>query len=275
VRQQTTITSEELVDWIKQIPALKQVVMLDTCAAGAAQEQLKLIDKREASGDAIRAIDRAKDRTGSYILMGSAADAVSYEASQFGQGLLTYALLKGMKGGALRNDEFVDVSKLFQFARDEVEQLAHNIGGIQKPIIFAPKDESFEVGQLKGEDKQRIVLATPRPMILRPRFLDAEADDDTLDLMKLLRARLRDESFATARGSGQPAMVFVDDEEFPGGIRPTGRYTVSGTNVVVTMRLRRDGAEIGNTQVVGSKADLAALADKMVQAVKEMIGKAP
>lgn len=275
VRQQTTITSEELVDWIKGIPALKQVVMLDTCAAGAAQERLKLIDKREASGDAIRAIDRAKDRTGSYILMGSAADAVSYEASQFGQGLLTYALLKGMKGGALRNDEFVDVSKLFQFARDEVEQLAHNIGGIQKPIIFAPKDESFEVGQLKGEDKQRIVLATPRPMILRPRFLDAEADDDTLDLMKLLRARLRDESFAAARGSGQAAMVFVDDEEFPGGIRPTGRYTVTGANVVVTMRLRRDGVEIGNTQVVGSKADLAALADKMIQAVKEMIGKPP
>jgi hypothetical protein len=249
--------------------------MLDTCAAGAAQERLKLIDKREASGDAIRAIDRAKDRTGSYILMGSAADAVSYEASQFGQGLLTYALLKGMKGGALRNDEFVDVSKLFQFARDEVEHLAQNIGGIQKPIIFAPKDESFEVGQLKGEDKQRIVLAMPRPMILRPRFLDAEADDDTLDLMKLLRARLRDENFAVARGTGAAAMVFVDDEEFPGGIRPTGRYVISGDVVTVTLRLRRDGAEIGNSQVDGSKSDLPGLADKMIQALKEMIGKSP
>ncbi|MGH9883231.1 MAG: caspase family protein, partial [Pyrinomonadaceae bacterium] len=116
VLKQTTITSEELVEWIKQIPALKQVIMLDTCAAGAAQGQLKLVDTREASGDAIRAIDRAKDRTGSHILMGSAADAVSYEASRYGQGLLTYALLKGMKGPALRNDEFVDVRKLFGFA---------------------------------------------------------------------------------------------------------------------------------------------------------------
>ena len=271
VRQQTTITSEELVDWIKQIPALKQVVVLDTCAAGAAKEQLKLVDKRDASGDAIRAIDRAKDRTGSYILMGSAADAVSYEASQYGQGLLTYALLKGMKGGALRNDEFIDVSKLFQFAREEVEQLAQNIGGIQKPIIFAPKDDSFEVGQLKGEDRQKIVLAAPRPMILRPRFFDADADDDTLDLMKVFRARLRDESFATGRGATGAALVFVDDEEFPGGIRPTGRYAVSGDSVTVTLRLRRDGVEIGNTQVVGSKADLAGLAEKMIQRMKEMI----
>ena len=105
VRKQQTITSEELMEWIKQIPTLKQAVMLDTCAAGAAQGQLTLAVLRDASGDAIRAIERAKDRTGSHILMGSAADAVSYEASQYGQGLLTYALLKGMKGPALNNDE--------------------------------------------------------------------------------------------------------------------------------------------------------------------------
>ena len=274
VRQQTTISSEELVDWIKQIPALKQVVMLDTCAAGAAQQQLKLVDKREASGDAIRAIDRAKDRTGSYILMGSAADAVSYEASQYGQGLLTYALLKGMKGGALRNDEFVDVSKLFQFAREEVEQLAQHIGGIQKPIIFAPKDDSFEVGQLKQDDKLKIFLATPRPLILRPRFFDADADDDTLNLMKVLRAKLRDESFVSGRGAVAP-MIFVDDEEFPGGIRPTGRYTISGNAVTVTLRLRRDGVEIASAQIAGSRNDLPGLVEKIIEVLKEKIAKVP
>jgi len=272
VRKQETITSEELVDWIKQIPALKQVVMLDTCAAGAAQAQLKLVDKRDASGDAIRAIDRAKDRTGSYILMGSAADAVSYEASQYGQGLLTYALLKGMKGAALRNDEFIDVSKLFLYAREEVEQLAKNVGGIQRPIIFSPKDDSFEVGQLNKEDKLRIFLATPKPMILRPRFFDAQADDDTLDLMKVLRARLRDESFITSRGGNQSALVFVDDDEFPGGIRPTGRYTIEGSKVTVTLRLRRDGLEIGSPQTItGTKDDLPDLATKVLEVVKEAI----
>jgi hypothetical protein len=271
VLKQQTITSEELVDWIKQIPALKQVVVLDTCAAGAAQAQLKLVDRREASGDAIRAIDRAKDRTGSYILMGSASDAVSYEASRYGQGLLTYALLKGMKGAALSNDEFIDVAKLFQYAREEVEQLARNIGGIQRPIIFSPKDDSFEVGQLTVADKLKILLATPKPMILRPRFFDAQADDDTLDLMKALRARLRDESFVAGRGASTD-LVFVDDEEFPGGIRPTGRYTVEGNKVTVTLRLRRDGVEIGSPQtVVGTKEDVPGLAAKVLEAVKEAI----
>jgi hypothetical protein len=44
-----------------------------------------------------------------------------------------------MKGAALRNDEFVDVSKLFQYAREEVEQLAQNIGGIQNRLSLHQK----------------------------------------------------------------------------------------------------------------------------------------
>ena len=270
VLKRTTITSEELVEWIKEIPALKQAIILDTCAAGAAQGQLKLIDKREASGDAIRAIDRAKDRTGSHILMGSAADAISYEASQYSQGLLTYALLKGMKGPALINDEYVDISRLFRYAREEVEQLAKYIGGIQKPIIFAPNAESFEVGQLKIEDKQKIALAAPKPMILRPLFFDAQADDDTLGLMKTLRALLRDEGFVTGRGASEDGLVFVDDEEFPGGIRPTGRYSVEGDQVTLMLRLRRDGIEIASAHVTGTKKDLAA---KVLEAVKVAVKK--
>lgn len=268
VRKQQTITSEELVDWIKQIPANKQAVMLDTCAAGAAKGYLTMAAMRDASGDAIRAIERAKDRTGSHILMGSAADAVSYEASQYGQGLLTYALLKGMKGPALRDDKLVDISRLFRFAREEVEQLAKNVDKMQKPIIFAPNDDSFDVGQLNLEDKQKIALAAPKPMILRPRFLDSQAGDDTIDLMKTVRELLRDETFVTGRGATEPALIFVDDDEFPGGIRPTGGYTIEGNKVTVTLRLRRDGIDIFSAPVTGTKDEVAA---KVIEAIKAAI----
>jgi len=270
VRKQATVTSEELVEWIKQIPANKQALILDTCAAGAAQGQLTLAAMRNASGDAIRAIERAKDRTGSYILMGSAADAVSYESSQFGQGFLTYSLLKGMKGPALRDDTLVDISRLFRFAREEVEQLARNIEKIQKPIIFAPKDDTFDVGQLNLEDRQSISLAAPKPIILRPLLVDAQADDDTLGMMRNLRELLRDETLGTGGGAAEAVLVFVDVEDFPGGIRPTGRYSVDGDNVSVLLRLRRDGTDIVTVPVNGTKANLAA---KLMEAIKAAIRK--
>ena len=271
VRRQTTITSDELTDWIKQIPALKQVLILDTCAAGAAQAQLRLVDKRSLSGDAIRALDRTMTRTGSYILMGSAADAPSYEASQYGQGLLTYALLKGMNGPALKNDEFVDVSRLFQYARDEVEHLAKDVGGIQKPVAFSPKDDSFEVGQLTKEDRQKIPVTTPKPMILRPRFFEVTTGDDTLDLMKALRARLRDESFVATRGHSQATLVFVDDDDFPGGIRPTGTYTIEGDQVTINLFLRREGTTIGRFPISGAKGDLVGLTAQIIERLKDAI----
>ncbi len=109
-------------------------------------------------------------------------------------------------------------------------------------------------------------------MILRPRFLDAEVGDDTLDLMRILRASLRDETFSAGRGESA-VLLFVDDEEFPGAIRPTGTYTVAGPGVTVKLSLRRDGVTISSFQISGTKEDVGGLAAKILEAVKEAIRK--
>jgi hypothetical protein len=268
VRRQRTITSDDLVEWIKVIPANKQAVMLDTCAAGAAQDQLITL-ARAATGDAVRAIELAMDRTGSHFLMGSAADAESFETSEYGQGLLTYALLKGIKGEALDDAGIVDVDKLFRFARDEVEKLAKNIDKIQKPKVSAPKGDTFPVGRLTKEDAEKIVLATKKLMILRPRFQEEQTDDDILDLMKKMRELLRDET-SPEPGAGEAAFGFSNTEDFPGGIRPIGRYSVEGNKVTVVLRLRRDGVEIAKAQVIGTKDDVA---QKVIAVIKAAIKK--
>lgn len=98
VREKVALSSQELTEAIKQIPALKQVLILDTCASGRLVQEL--IEKRDISSSQIRALERVKDRTGMYVLSGCAADAVSCEASSYGQGLLTHSLLLGMRGAA-------------------------------------------------------------------------------------------------------------------------------------------------------------------------------
>src|SRR6185295_17567622 len=209
VRESTTISSTELTEWLTQhewikgekgMKALKQVMVLDTCASGVAGEQFNLMAKKELSSDQVRAIERLKNRTGFVVLMGSSADAPSYEASRYGQGLLTYALLQGMRGGALRDGEFVDVQKLFQYAADEVPKLAENVGGIQRPIISTPLGgASFDLGQLKNDDRVSIPIATVKPILLRPRFSTGEEGDDTLNLIEGLSKRLEDASYANRR----------------------------------------------------------------------------
>jgi hypothetical protein len=265
-----TVTSSELVDWIKQIPALKQVMLLDTCAAGAAAA--KLIEHRDLSGDQVRALERLKDRTGFHVLLGCAADRVSYEASQYSQGLLTYSLLQGMAGAKLREGEYVDVSGLFQYAADEVPQLARGIGGVRKPLVMAPRGTSFDIGRLVEADRKGLLLARPKPLIVRPLLSNAEDGDDNLKLASLVRNRLADDGFSSTRGTAGTT-VFVDADEMPGAVRPAGTYTIDGKKVSVRLVLKQDGQILNKVTVAGSTDDLQALTVEIAGAIKEGIRK--
>ena len=275
VREASSITSEEMVDWIKQIPALKQVMVLDTCAAGAALG--KLTESRNLSGEQIRAIDRLKDRTGFHVLMGAAADKVSYEATQYSQGLLTYALLEGMKGAALRSDDIVDDVKLFQYAANRVPELARAIklGGIQEPRIAAPKGaEGFYIGQMKLADKTAISLAKSRPLILRPNFIDPQERFDTLELTTLVRQKLDLASYAASRGQTETAgVVYVDADELPTAYLPVGTYRIEGNEVTITVDLRQDKKRIASFEVSGAKDKAADLAAEIVRQITQALQK--
>ena len=260
------VTSSELVDWIKKIPALKQVMLLDTCAAGAAAT--KLLEHRDLSGDQIRALGRLKERTGFHVLMGCSADRVSYEASEYSQGLLTYSLLKGMAGAKLREGEYVDVSGLFQYAADEVPQLARGIGGVQKPLVIAPRGTSFDIGRLVEADRKALPLAKPQPLILRPLLSNAEDGDDNLKLAGLVRKQLADDSFITPR-STDITTVYVDADEMAGAVRPAGTYTVDGKKVSVRLVLKRDDKTLNKVTVDGSIDDLAGLTIMIVEAIRK------
>lgn len=267
IRAQTAVTSDELVDWIKKIPARHQVMILDTCAAGAAAA--KLVEKRDVPGDQVRALDQLKDRTGFYVLMGSAADAASYEASLYGQGLLTYSLLAGMKGAALKNDVDIDVSKLFQFAVDDVPGLARGIGGVQRPLTIMPTGgASFDVGELLPDDQKQIQLATPKPTILRPQLVNAEGPDD-LELAAAVRSELRNRTDVSTRGGPLPDAVFVDADEMPGAIRVSGTYVVEDKKVTAQLWLALDKQKT-HVVIEGSIDNIADLAAKITSAILDV-----
>jgi len=242
--------------------------MLDTCAAGAAQEPL-IAAARASPGDARRAIELAMDRTGSHFLMGSAGDKQAFETSEYNHGLLTYALLNGIKSEALDDAGIVDINRLFRFAREEVERLARGIDKIQKPMISAPKGDSFAVGWVTKEDALKIVLVTPRPLILSPLFQESQKFGDPIGLMRDLRELLRDET-ATEIGTGQAPFHFSSIEERQGGIKPVGQYKLAGDNVMLELRLLQDNVEIFKAQLTGTKKDIA---HKVMEAIKAEIKK--
>lgn len=270
-RRAMAVSSDELKDMMRQNKALKQVLILDTCAAGAASGSF--VAKRDVPADQIGALERLKDNTGFYILMGSAADSVSYEASQYGQGLLTYSLLQGMKGARLREDQFADVELLFGYAKDTVGSLAKHIGGIQRPETIMPDaSRSFDIGEFTAAERQKIVtLTNPVPLVLRPRLTNPRLKYDNLGLERIFRSELRKESLVV-RGI-VPRLMFVESDEMPDAYLPSGDYSIEGETITINLILVRNdqpvGAEIIVTGNITDKKDLMQrLIDRIAAASK-------
>ena len=267
VRRQTAVSSRELTALINRVPATRrQVLILDTCASGRAIE--KLTEERQVPSSQIRALDRVKDRTGMFVLAGCAADSVSFEATRYGQGLLTYSLLLGMRGGALRDDEYIDVESLFGFAADQVPLMAEDLGGIQRPLIAVPRGgASFDIGRVPPERRHEIPLEPVKPVFVRPAFMDRRSRT-AHELVRAVSDALRDASASR----GEQSLVFVDAAEMPSAYELSGTYAVEGDTAEVEVFVWQGEREVATFRISGDNDALPALATQIVHRARAAIG---
>ncbi|MCO6479377.1 MAG: caspase family protein [Phaeodactylibacter sp.] len=265
VRNSRTISSSELTKWINDIPALKQVMILDACNSGKVVESLATGTKTLNSSQ-IRALDRMKDRTGMYVLAGSAADKVSYEASQYGQGLLTYSILEAMSGLKLWEGQYVDVMTLFQYARDKVPELARTIGGIQTPMMAFPGGgQSFPIGIVN--DQVKIPVAQVKPVFVRNTFMDEVLLNDHLGLTRNMEQQFQEIS---AKGAGAE-LIYVDIPQFPNAFAIRGLYRVEGEQVIGRARLFRGERALGEILFRGKKERPEEMVEQIMEQALEAI----
>jgi hypothetical protein len=271
VRRNTTISSTEIREWLKQSPAYKKVLIFDACNSGQIIDDIAAASK-ELNGSQIRALDQMSDRAGTYLLAGSASDMVSYEASNYGHGLLTYALLKGMRGAAVRVDEensaahFVNVTELFDYAQLEVTKLAADINGVQQPQLNYPvRAGTFAVGIFN--ENTSIPLDAAKPTVLSSR-IEADAFGDELGLERELNEMLQSEKSRVSAAR----YVYVPGKKLPNAYQVRGRYSVDGNVVTMKASLIKDDKAVATLAVEpGPKGVIAEnIHVALVRALKDM-----
>jgi WD40 repeat protein/uncharacterized caspase-like protein len=270
IRTATTISGDELLKWIKDIAPFSKALVLDTCAAGAAVESLtgKRSDPEETVR--VRAIEHLKDTTGFFILMGSAGDRVSYEATPYRQGLLTYSLLEAFKGAKLHDGGYANVGQLFEYSQDRVPSIARSLDLSQQPRFLAPEVGSpFDFALYTTTEQQLFQLRSPSPLILRASLQNRDLGYDNLKLLPLFNKALLAASVSSG-GDSQPSLVFVDASEMQDALIPSGSYTVAANQVTIKLNLIRNEQPAATLTVEGIVTDeqsKAELIHKLVAAV--------
>lgn len=250
-RKERAVSATELEDALREIPARRRVLVLDTCRSGAATA--KLGGRGDDVGDYKRVVARVRQALSTYVLAGCAADRLSYEAKDYAHGLLTYALLEGMKtapAGAVREGDVLEASGLLIYAARRVPQMAKGVGKSQDPLLTVPDNATpIDVGRLTAPVRAAIVLKGGKPAFGRPSVELKSVPDDPLGL-----AREVEQALIAAARAGEGPIRYHEGQDGPGVVRLSGRYTVEGAQVRMTMYVRRLTA--GEPEALGTPVDL-------------------
>ena len=258
------IAQDSLQEWIRQIKARKRILILDACNSGSVVEKLEP-GAKELNSDQRRALERINDRSGMFVLAGSAGDKSSYEASSYGHGLLTYSLLNGMMAVAAKKGNFVEVGDLFAFVEDDVPVLAKNINRVQKPEVI--KAESYPIGII--DKNVTIKMPTERPVFVRANFIYTRKAKDLLELSPLFNAELERVS-----AEKNASLVFWDVASYAGKYYYLGgEYQAVGENISGTAYLYLENEELHTFPFSGSKTGLEKMVKDLVFEVREYLLK--
>ncbi len=275
------ISTAELIEWIKpqNIKAQKRILIFDACNSGAAindfvnignADQGYIAARSDDNIQQIKAIDKLNEKSGLFILSASASNQRAYEMGKYSQGLLTYSLLQAIKlqPDILDEGKYLDISRWFNAAEKTVSNETVKVGARQQPQIVS--NTNFTLGVVDDEIRKGIVLPNEKPLFVACNFQNADENimADDLGLNKLTEKQLNDISTG-----GTDAPISYVQGNFSDAYTLTGRYTVTGNDILIKVLIRKDNVTKYSLQLLGAKDNLEFLAKLVVTSSIEKITK--
>jgi uncharacterized caspase-like protein len=120
----SALSSAELQEWSRQIPAQKQLFILDACQSAGALGNVAVRGAAEQ-----KAIAQLARSSGTHWLTAAGSEQFATEFEQLGHGAFTYVLLEGLNGRADSGDGRVSVRELSAFLDSEVPEVTQKHKG--------------------------------------------------------------------------------------------------------------------------------------------------
>ena len=140
--EREAIEASMLQDKLKQIKALKQLIVMDACQSGGSVE---LLATRGAGEE--KAIAQLSRSAGIHVMASAGSEQFATEFSELGHGLFTYVLIKALRGEAdgAPKDGKVTIYELKSYIDDQVPEMTRQLKGKpQYPYTFS-RGQDFPV----------------------------------------------------------------------------------------------------------------------------------
>ncbi|HEY9045555.1 MAG TPA: caspase family protein [Ohtaekwangia sp.] len=136
------IEASVLQEKLKQIKALKQLIVMDACQSGGSVE---LLATRGAGEE--KAIAQLSRSAGIHVMASAGSEQFATEFAELGHGLFTYVLIKALQGAAdgAPKDGKVTIYELKSYIDDQVPEMTRQLKGKpQYPYTFS-RGQDFPV----------------------------------------------------------------------------------------------------------------------------------
>jgi len=133
---------------LKHAPALKSLIILDTCASGLTAETRGMAEKTS--------IERLKRDVGKSIIAASSPEQQDAMEGYKKHGVLTWAVLKALTGISDRQGDghgLVEVDEIAKFVRKNVPKVTLEKWGYEQIPMLLMKGDPFAIGCAEGFDK--------------------------------------------------------------------------------------------------------------------------
>lgn len=139
------LSSKELLEFSKSIPAQKQLFLLDACQSAGA---LQTVAMRGAAEE--KAIAQLARSSGTHWITASGSEQFATEFDQLGHGAFTYALLDGLLGKGDNGDGRITVNELKAWLESQVPEITQKYKGTPQYPASYGYGQDFPVGIAKA-----------------------------------------------------------------------------------------------------------------------------
>jgi WD40 repeat protein len=146
----TALSSEQLAEALRSVPATKQLMVLDSCRSGAAVGVVGRYFASRAGLEEIRSQQLLARASGTFLIAATKGEDYAYEIPQLGHGVLTYAILESLgiepvdgEGAAKTPEEGVTANDLLRSVSVRVPYLSEKYQGVRQQVIQYSSGQDF------------------------------------------------------------------------------------------------------------------------------------